>query len=193
MIEDEKNENFEIENVDELINNINIAIKNINYQIENLNKDEKEAANDIIKQIIKIINTHIYKAKERKKVYTITKSLIIIINAFSNIYNIDLKTIIKELNNGIDNMNFTKSTLINLKKWLKQCQKNETYNKLLLSESILYSIIFMQKIIHEELSDILDNQYYALKGIKYIKADLKDYDINKLKYSIENGIQKLKN
>ena len=123
MIEDEKNKNFEIENVDELIKNINIAIKNINYQIENLNKNEKEAANDIIKQIIKIINTHIYKAKERKKIYTITKSLIIIINAFSNIYNIDLKTIIKELNNGIDNMNFTKSTLINLKKWLKQCQK----------------------------------------------------------------------
>ena len=47
----------------------------------------------------------------------------------------------------------------------------------------------MQKIIHEELSDILDNQYYALKGIKYIKADLKELGLveSKIEFVEDDG------
>lgn len=168
---------------------VEIIIKAIQDAIKN--KDEKQI-NGYINDIAQNIKFLIKNINQDKFLYIIIKRLNKIIATDSRIRNNICQNLDESIADGIDEINFEKEALLELRNYLKNSKKNKIYKDLPLSFSILLCIFLMHKQRDKKICNDGDIWSSAIKGITYIPATQTNSRTDELREVIQKGISDLK-
>ena len=98
----------------------------------------------------------------------------------------------ESINRGLDDIEFEKKSLLELKKYLSNCKKSKEYNNLPLSFGILLYLLIMHNDRTEKLKIDADIWKCGLSGIRYIPAVSTDSETSQLRESIEEGLKRIR-
>lgn len=179
----------EINKMDE-IDKVEMIIADIQSAIES--KNEREI-NNYINQIAINIKKLMTAANQDKITYIIVQFLNKVIAGTPTVRTEACELLHNNINSALDDVNFEKQSLIELKKYLINCKKSKEYSKLPLSFGILICLLAMQNNRTEKLKMDADIWKCGISGIRYIPATQPDSQVNKYRESIEKGIKVLRN
>lgn len=97
----------------------------------------------------------------------------------------------EDLANYINNIEYEKYVLKELKKYLKYCSRSKEYDKLALSFGILIAIFILHNDRTNRMKTSIDVWECGIKGIRYIPVS-KDDKMDELKVSIDSSLNILK-
>lgn len=154
-------------------------------------KDEQQI-NNYIKQIALNIKKLMSAANQDKVSYIIIQILNKIVATSPTMRTEACEILHESINRGLEEIEFEKKSLLELKKYLSNCKKSKEYNNLPLSFGILLYLLIMQNDRTEKLKIDADIWKCGLSGIRYIPAVSTDSQTNQLRESIEEGLKRIR-
>lgn len=171
------------------IDKIEMIIADIQTAIENKNEGE---INNYINQTAINVKKLLKVANHDKVLYMTVQFLNKIIAGTPTVRKEACELLHNNINSALEDLEFEKQSLIELKKYLINCKKNKEYSNLPLSFGILICLLAMQNNRTEKLKLDADIWKCGISGIRYIPATETNSQVNKYRESIEDGISLLR-
>lgn len=179
----------EIKKIDE-IDKVEMIISDIQSAIENKNECD---INNYINQIAINIKKLMTAANQDRLTYIIVQFLNKVLAGTPTVRKEACELLHNNINGALEDVNFEKQSLIELKKYLINCKKNKEYSNLPLSFAILICLLAMQNNRTEKLKIDADIWKCGISGIRYIPVIQPNSEVNKYRETIEEGIKVLRN
>lgn len=171
------------------IDKVEMIIADIQTAVENKNEGE---INSHINQIAINIKKLMKALNHDKSLYMTVQFLNKIIMGSPTVRKEACELLHDNINSALEDLNFEKQSLIELKNYLINCKKNREYSNLPLSFGILICLLAMQNNRTEKLKLDADIWKCGISGIRYIPATEPDSQVNKYRESIEEGMSLLR-